>query len=228
MLLLNVLFTITLFLALGNPLVEVRVAPIQPAKTVKTKSHDISLFTKQHFLDNALYDRLPCNSCLFYTFALTATAQRYAKGSKMEMITIWDIWPSGFYNGDINDDSNPLRGIFGNTAKTLKYCQNMSAAMARLCGGFATVMTKDISNIPIDGIWGTSELPTLKRGGRKSESVHTVVAVDAKGDKSKTVWEHPKHDLENCEMKKGSLDKRQSVKRYTPEQLQEWFAEVPF
>jgi hypothetical protein len=71
-------------------------------------------------------------------------------------------------------------------------------------------------------------LPTLKKGGRRGESVHTVVTVDAKGDKSKTVWEHPKHDLEERETKKRSLVERRGVKRYAPEQLQEWFAAVPF
>lgn len=146
----------------------------------------------------------------------------------MELITIWDIWPSGFYNGDRTDKSNPLREIFRNATDTRIYYENMSSAMAQLCSGFATVMTKDIDNIPLDGIWGTSELPTLKKGGRRGESVHTVVAVDAKGDKSRTVWEHPSHDLANCEAQKKSLVERQGVKRYAPERLQEWFAGVPF
>ena len=59
--------------------------------------------------------------------------------------------------------------------------------------------------------------------------MHPVVAVDAEGDKLKTVWEHPKHDLEECDMmKKRSLVERQGVERYAPERLQEWFAAVPF
>ena len=146
----------------------------------------------------------------------------------MELITIWDIWPSGFYNGDRSDESNPLREIFSKPTTTRAYYENMSSAMAQLCGGFATVMTKDVDKIPLDGIWGMFELPTLKKGSRRGESVHTVVAVDTKGEKSKTVWEHPNHDLEECEMKKRSLVERQGVKRYAPEQLQEWFAAVPF
>jgi hypothetical protein len=89
-------------------------------------------------------------------------------------------------------------------------------------------MTKDVDKTPLDGIWGISELSTPKKGGRRGESVRTVVAVEAKRDKSKTVWEHPKHDLEECEMKKRSLVKRRGVQRYAPEQLQECFAAVPF
>jgi hypothetical protein len=216
-----------LLLTFGHSQAEARVAALQPARVVKTTADDISIYTKQHFLDHAMYDRLPCNSCLFYTYSLTATAQRYAQGSKMELITIWDIWPSGFYNGDVEDPSNPLRNIFSSAKDTRKYYENMSSAMAQFCGGYATVMTKDISKIPLDGIWGTSELPTLKRGGGHGESVHTVLAVDANGDNSKTVWEHPDDDLENCKTKR-SLNSRQGVKRYSPEQLQDWFAAVPF
>lgn len=227
MLHLSALFTVVLLFAFGDTRAEARVAGIQPAKVDKTAAHDISRYTKQYFLENALYDRLPCNSCLFYTYSLTSTAQRYAMGSKMTLITIWDIWPSGFYNGDLQDKSNPLRDIFSNARHTRKYYENMSSAMAQLCGGYATVMTQDLDSIPLDGIWGTSELPTLKRGGSHGESVHTVLAIDANGDNSKTVWEHPKDDLGNCENKR-TLSERQSVKRYEPELLQDWFAAVPF
>jgi hypothetical protein len=224
---LNSLSTLVLLLIFGHPRAEARVAAQQPAQIVKTNAHDISLYTKQYFLDHALYDLLPCNSCLFYTYSLTATAQRFAMGNKMELITIWDIWPSGLYNADVQDTRNPLRNIFSSAKDTRKYYENMSSAMVLLCGGYATVMTKDISSIPLDGIWGTSEFPTLKRGGRHGESIHTVLAVDAKGENSKTVWEHPKDDLENCRSKR-SLISRQGVKRYKPEQLQEWFAAVAF
>lgn len=224
MYLLNV---VVLLLTLGYSRAEARVAALQPAQAATITADDISIYSKQFFLDHALYDRLPCNSCLFYTFSLTATAQRYAMGSKMELITIWDIWPSGFYNGDVQDTSNPLRNIFSGAKDTRKYYEHMSSAMAQLCDGYATVMTKDISSIPLDGIWGTSELPTLKRGGKRGESVHTILAVDANGDNSKTVWEHPKEDLENCKNKR-SLVSRPGMKRYKPEQLQTWFEPVPF
>ena len=87
---------------------------------------------------------------------------------------VQDMWPSDFYNGDVGDLKNPLRAIFNSTHTTRTYYENMSSAMAQLCGGFATVMTKDPNNIPLNGIWGRSELPTLKRNGNPGGQVHTV------------------------------------------------------
>ena len=169
------------------------------------------------------------------------------------------MWPSDFYNGEVGDIKNPPQGIFNNTVTTRTYYENMSGAMAQLCGGFVTVMTKDPKNIPLDGIWGRSELPTLKRYGNPGGQVHTVsrlhlkstrpsrffshsvadelvlqvIAINPRGDHSKTSWVHPRPDSKTCEagsssMKTQNLVKRSGVKHYSPDQLQSWFASVPF
>ena len=41
----------------------------------------------------------------------------------------------------------------------------MSKAYAQMCELYATLMTDDPRSIPLDGIWGTVELPELQRNG---------------------------------------------------------------
>jgi hypothetical protein len=43
------------------------------------------------------------------------------------------------------------------------YFSSMSQAMAEMCDVFATVMTKDLNNVPTDGIWFNVAFPTLQR-----------------------------------------------------------------
>jgi hypothetical protein len=59
--------------------------------------------------------------------------------------------------------SNPLRCIMQTPADRATFFENMSQAVAEQCSVFATVMTKDVNNIPTDGIWARVEFPTLQR-----------------------------------------------------------------
>lgn len=47
------------------------------------------------------------------------------------------------------------------------FFENMSQAVAEQCSVFATVMTKDVNNIPQDGIWARVEFPTMQRTGNQ-------------------------------------------------------------
>jgi hypothetical protein len=83
------------------------------------------------------------------------------------------------YNGDTNDENNPLRCIFdkadkGDTSDRRAYFGNMSEAMAISCDEFATVMTSFADNIPQDGIWGRVEQVALKQEGNPGGQVDTV------------------------------------------------------
>jgi len=50
-----------------------------------------------------------------------------------------------------------------NPADIRTYFENMSRAYALMCAGFTTLITADIDNIPIDGIWGRIEQPIAER-----------------------------------------------------------------
>ncbi len=136
------------------------------------------------------------SSCLFYTEYLTAAAQRFAHGGGNDLTTIWvsgapsrrmcrklicaqDMWPCEYYNGDVEDEDNPLRCIFqkaldGDASERTLYFENMSRAMALDCDLSATVMTKDVDNIPMNGIWGRIEFPTLTADNGCCKEVSTV------------------------------------------------------
>lgn len=74
-----------------------------------------------------------------------------------------DMWPCGLYNSDTKDTNNPMRCIMGDASLKYKYFETMSKVYAEICGGTAVLITADVSNIPLNGIWGRIELPTLQR-----------------------------------------------------------------
>lgn len=84
------------------------------------------------------------------------------------------MWSCDLYNGNTADDQNPLRCIFSDDKNRVTYFEKMSEAMAISCDVAATVMTKDVNNIPQDGIWGRIEFPALKRTGNPGGTVDTV------------------------------------------------------
>ncbi|KAH0558550.1 hypothetical protein GP486_004793 [Trichoglossum hirsutum] len=191
----------------------------------------ISKYTTNYFLDHHIYTP-PATTCLFYTFGLSATAQRFAHGGGSDMTTIWDIWPCELYNGDDNS-GNPLRCIFKDNTMRLTYFENMSRAMAMLCKTFATVMTDDPKNIPQPGIWGRIEEPTLKLTGNPGGQVDTIIAVNTKGDDVQDVWVRPGTKRKTMSIRSTSsenenkaLFKRQPNECYNPDQLQKWFGDV--
>jgi hypothetical protein len=90
-----------------------------------------------------------------------------------------DMWPCDLYNGDTEDQNNPLRCIFdkannGDISDRTEYFEHMSEAMAISCDVFATVMTNFTDNIPQDGIWGRIEQQALQREGNPGGQVDTV------------------------------------------------------
>ncbi|KAF8241422.1 hypothetical protein K440DRAFT_642771 [Wilcoxina mikolae CBS 423.85] len=219
---------------------------------------DISKYTTQWFLDNYIYRPLD-STCLFYTYELSEDAQKFARTKDVMMFTIWvrchmastfsiltqcllvqEIWPCGLYNGDLKDD-NPLRCIFKSNTVRTTYFENMSRAMAKLCDKFATVMTKDIHNIPTDGIWGRVEEPTLKETGNIGGQVNYLIfscaqieVVDRNGGNKKEIWKrpeamkaHPKHTRENL-ARGPALPVRRLRECYSPKQLERWFGKVPW
>lgn len=54
------------------------------------------------------------------------------------------------------------------------YFENMSRAFADLCDNYATVMTEDPHNIPLNGIWGKIEFPELQKTGNPGGQVNSV------------------------------------------------------
>ncbi|KIX05227.1 uncharacterized protein Z518_06099 [Rhinocladiella mackenziei CBS 650.93] len=60
------------------------------------------------------------------------------------------------------------------STKQKTYFENMSRAYARNCVGATYVMTKDIHNIPTDGIWSRVEQPELQKDGGAAESITAV------------------------------------------------------
>jgi hypothetical protein len=63
----------------------------------------------------------------------------------------------------------------------------MSQAMAEMCDVFATVMTKTFDNPPLDGIWGTTEFPTLQRSDNQGK-VNTVDKSNEDASKVAPYW----------------------------------------
>ncbi|KAI9868786.1 MAG: hypothetical protein M1813_004637 [Trichoglossum hirsutum] len=107
--------------------------------------------------------------------------------------------------------------------------------MAMLCKTFATVMTDDPKKIPLTGIWGRIELPTLELTGNPGGQVDTIIAVNTKGDDVEEVWTRPgtapktktrSSRSTSSENEKKSLSKRQPNNCYNPDQLQQWFGDV--
>ncbi|KAI9765325.1 MAG: hypothetical protein M1839_005525 [Geoglossum umbratile] len=193
----------------------------------------ISMYTTKYFLDNRIYDP-PATTCLFYTYDLTETAQRFAHGGGSAMTTIWDIWPCNLYDKD-DDPNNPVRCILKDDNLKLTYFENMSRAMAMLCNTFATVMTNDPKKVPLTGIWGRIEQPTLKQTGNPGGQVDTIIAVNTKGDDVENVWIRPGTEPKakakssrstSSENEIKALSKRQPNDCYSPEQLQKWFGDI--
>lgn len=145
------------------------------------------------------------------------------------MTTIWDMWPCDYYNGDLEDENNRLRCIFKDKDTRTEYFEHMSEAMAISCDIFATVMTNFTDNIPQDGIWGRVEQPALQRTGNPGGQIDTIVAVDLKGDNLVTVWERPGTRRKRSVQEGNMLEARDQPNGcYTPEQIQEWFGDVPW
>lgn len=105
-------------------------------------------------------------------------------------------------------------------------------------------MTDDPNNIPQDGIWARIQQPALMRdnnpGGKR---VDTIEAIDKRGDNSMTIWDRPsKLRLRGEEFKivegevlddevlgsNSVLESRQDDRCFTPEQIDDWFGDVPF
>lgn len=74
----------------------------------------------------------------------------------------------------MSDVNNPLRGIFGSLATRRTYFENMSRAFATLCDTKALLMTDNINDVKLDGIWGKVELLTLQMTGNKGGMVNVV------------------------------------------------------
>lgn len=74
----------------------------------------------------------------------------------------------------------------------------MSRAMARSCKVFATVMTRDLNDIPARGIWARVEYPTLKALGR----VDSILGITVDASESKTLWKksHSRREVEEAEV----------------------------
>lgn len=45
----------------------------------------------------------------------------------------------------------------------MTYFENMSRAYAFMCSGYSVLFTGDLNFIPMSGIWGRVEFPTLSR-----------------------------------------------------------------
>jgi len=196
---------------------------------------DISMYTLDYFLEKPIY-KPPRDTCLFYTEYLSDTAQRFAHDGR-SMTTIWDIWTCFLYNGE-DDLGNPLRCIFKDDKQRTTYFERMSSAMARLCSGFATVMTNNPTNIPQNGIWGRIEQRDLKLDGNPGGQVDKILAVDTSGGGLVEVWRRPgtpptppktktkSPRSTSPENENKALSKRQPNDCYSPDQLQTWFGDV--
>lgn len=76
------------------------------------------------------------------------------------------MWPEGLYVKR-QIISNPMRCIMQNKDEQQTYFKHMSEAMAVQCDLQATVLTKDISDIPTNGIWHNVEFPALKQSNNR-------------------------------------------------------------
>src|ERR1700760_4113969 len=67
------------------------------------------------------------------------------------------------------------------------YFSSMSQAMAEMCDIFATVMTKDLNDVPTDGIWSRVEFPTLQRSDNQGK-VYTIDICNPDASQVKNYW----------------------------------------
>ena len=72
-------------------------------------------------------------------------------------------------------------------AKRKTYFENMSEAMATMCDVFATVMSPDVKDVLMTGIWGQVEFPTLMRSDNDG-TVHQIEAMSPDGKTVEPFW----------------------------------------
>ncbi|KAH8667475.1 hypothetical protein BGZ60DRAFT_431709 [Tricladium varicosporioides] len=190
------------------------------AKGTKVKCDDISKYTVPYFISKTC-KRPAKSSCLFYTRGLSSAARTYAKADGHSMTTIWEIWPSSWYNNNVKDTKNPLRCIIQDKAKRGTYFTNMSTAMAQMCDIFATVMTKDINNVPQDGIWAKAEFPTLQASGNQGK-VLQIEMITQDGKQTKHLWVRGKKARRALENRQATPEELEQE-----EEVEEEFEELP-
>ncbi|KAI1171544.1 hypothetical protein F4777DRAFT_49946 [Nemania sp. FL0916] len=124
----------------------------------------IEKYTSQWFLINTreqYRDSLPSNA-LFYSRDMSSAARAIA--ADLGLVTIWDLWDCTLYYPD-NIPSNPMRCIFNDETQRRSFFENMSLAFAqKACDGASVLHSfQYYFDPPLDGIWGTVELPELMK-----------------------------------------------------------------
>ena len=156
-------------------------------KRAKTVPCDpISKYTSVYFEAN-MCKQPPKATCLFYTRGLSKSAKIFSKANGAAMTTIWELWPSSWYD-KTQVKTNPLRCIMQDQAQRTFYFGGMSAKFAQSCDIFATVLDPNPSSVLLTGIWGTIEYPALRQANNYGGKVDVIEAISPDGSQIEQFW----------------------------------------